>query len=121
MRFGIFGLRAMCIQFVSCFFHVLPVAAHPRSTLKSLLASHDSDDEVLPMMEAAARSGQLHILKWLCQKPGGTESCAATGLFSAGYLGYSGDIYIYIYSSRCLDFQIEQMESREDFRLEHPK
>ena len=39
--------------------------------LKSLLGEGDFTGEMLPMLEAAARSGDVEILKFLCQKLGG--------------------------------------------------
>ena len=39
--------------------------------LKSLLCEGDFTGEMLPMLEAAARSGHVEILKFLCQKLGG--------------------------------------------------
>ena len=39
--------------------------------LKSLVEEGDFRGEMLPMLEAAARSGDVEILKFLCQKLGG--------------------------------------------------
>lgn len=42
--------------------------------LKSLVEEGDFRGEMLPMLEAAARSGDVEILKFLCQKLGWSQS-----------------------------------------------
>lgn len=51
--------------------------------LKSLVEEGDFRGEMLPMLEAAARSGDVEILKFLCQKLGGQRvnlRCCCGGL-----------------------------------------